>query len=82
MPGWSGDAAEMCQRVEKPWIQRRRKDGGRPEEVGLSGTISDSRNKLKENDGVAVSPECLAFLCLSNTKIVFLLEMHSVYSSF
>lgn len=82
MPGWSWDAAEMRRRVEKPWRRRRRKDGGRPEEAGLSGTISDSMNKLKENDGAAVSPECLAFLCLSNTKIVFLLEMHSVYCSF
>lgn len=82
MPGRSWNAAEMCQRVEKPWRQRRRKDGGKPEEAGLSGTISDSMNKLKENDGAAVSPELLACLCLSNAKTVCLLEMHSVYCSF
>lgn len=53
------------------------REGERPEEEGFPLTINDSTNGLEENNGVAPFPDfsTSAFLCLSNSRIVFLLEM-------
>lgn len=67
----------MVQECVRGWKSHGDREGEKPEEEGLQLTIHDSMNGLEGNNGVAPFPDfsVSAFLCLSNNRIIFLLEM-------